>query len=105
MATQNIAIPTGENASLILSLATHIFENHGEEIGNAIIGKNFILTYLRSKAQKVESGGLDFAEPVMIAENSNFSHRSHYSQIDAAIQDPTREFKFDPVSLTGTIVI
>lgn len=105
MATQNIAVPTGENSSLILSLATHIFENHGEEIGDAAIGKNFVLAYIRSKAEEKTSGGLDFAQPVLIGENSNFSFRSHYSQIPSDIQDPTREFKFDPVTLSGTIVV
>lgn len=105
MATQNIAIPTSENASLILSLATHIFENHGKEIGDAVINKNFVLAWLRSKAEEKVSGGLDFAEPVMISENSNTGYRSHYSEIDADIQDPTRNFRFDPVTLDGTVVI
>jgi hypothetical protein len=105
MATQNVAIPTSENASMLAMLATHIFENHGAEIGDAVIGKNFALTYMRQKAESEESGGLDFAEPVMINENSNFGFRDHYSTIPADIQDPTREFKFDPVSLTGTVVL
>lgn len=105
MATQNIAIPTNENASLILSLATHIFETHGEEIGDAVINKNFVLAYMRQKAKKPTSGGLDFAEPVLIGENTNFDHRSHYSQIPGNIQDPTREFRFDPITLDGTLVI
>jgi len=105
MATQNLAIPTSESASLILSLATHIFENHGDEIGNAAINKNFVLAYLRSKSEEETSGGLDFAQPVLIGENSNFGFRDHYAQIPADYQDPTREFKFDPVTLSGTIVV
>lgn len=105
MATQSITINTGENASIIQSLATHIFETHGEEIGDAVIGKNFALTYMRSKAETPTVGGLDFAEPVMIAENSNFAFRNKYSQIDADIQDPFREFKFDPIVLDGTIAL
>lgn len=105
MASQNIAIPTGENASILASLATHIFENHGAEIGDAVIGKNFGLTWMRQKAESEESGGLDFAEPVMISENSNFAFRDHYSTIPADQQDPMREFKFDPVTLTGVVVI
>lgn len=105
MATQNITVNTGESAGLFQSLATHIFENHGKEIGDAVIGKNFALTYMREKAQEETQGGLDFAEPVMIGENSNFGFRGKYAQIDADIQDPTREFKFDPIPLTGTIVI
>ena len=105
MATQNVAIPTGENASILAMLATHIFENHGAEIGNAVIGKNFALTYMRQKAEQIESGGLDFAEPVLTTENSNFGFRDKYSQIPADQQDPTREFKFDPIVLTGVIPI
>ncbi len=105
MTTQNIAIPTGESSAQLLNLATHIFEAHGPEIGDAVINKNFVLAWLKEKAKEQVVGGLDFAEPVLIGENSNFSHRSHYSQIDANIQDPTREFRFDPVTLSGTIVI
>lgn len=105
MATQNIAVPTGEGAGIFAALATHILENHGPEIGDAVINKNFVLAYLRKKAESVEVGGLDFAEPVLTTANSNFAHRSHYTDIPATIQDPTREFKFDPVSLTGSIVL
>lgn len=105
MATQNIAIPTGENASILAMLATQIFENHNEEMGDAIINKNFVLAYLKSKAESVEVGGLDFAEPVLTSANSNFAYQNKYSQIAANQQDPMREFKFDPITLSGTIVI
>lgn len=105
MATQSITLNTGENSSIIQSLATHIFESHGAEIGDSVINKNFVLAYLKSKGKKMEVGGLGFAEPVMISKNSNFDHRSHYSQISADIQDPTREFKFDQATLSGTVVI
>lgn len=105
MATQNIAIPTGENASILAMLANHIFENHNKEMGNAVINKNFGLAYLKSKAESVEVGGLDFAEPVLTTANTNFAFRNKYSQIDANQQDPTREFRFDPVTLSGTVTI
>ncbi|HYE75521.1 MAG TPA: phage major capsid protein, partial [Blastocatellia bacterium] len=105
MATQNIAIPTGENASILAMLANHIFENHNKEMGDAVINKNFVLAYLNKKAERVEVGGLDFAEPVLTTANSNFAFRNKYSAIDANQQDPTREFRFDPVTLSGTIVI
>ena len=105
MATQNIAIPTGENASILAMLANHIFENHNKEMGDAVINKNFVLAYLKSKAESVEVGGLDFAEPVLQSANTNMAFRNKYSQIDANQQDPTREFRFDPITLSGTTVI
>lgn len=105
MATQNIAVPTGESASILAMLATHIFENHNKEMGDAIINKNFVLAYIKSKAETVEVGGLDFAEPVLISANQNFAFRNKYSQIDANQSDPTREFKFDPIVLDGVIAI
>ena len=105
MASQNIAIPTGENASILAMLATHIFENHNKEMGDAIINKNFVLAYLKSKAETVEVGGLDFAEPVLTSANTNIGFRNKYAQIPADQQDPSREFKFDPIVLDGTIVI
>lgn len=103
--TQNIAIATSENAEQILNLATHIFENHGPDIGDAIINDNWILANLMEKAEQKVAGGLDFAEPVMKSENGNFGFRSHYADIPADIQDPTRELKFDPKAITGTLVI
>lgn len=105
MASQNLAIPTGENASILAMLATHIFENHNKEMGDAIINKNFVLAYMKSKAERTEVGGLDFAEPVLTSENTNIGFRNKYAQIPADQQDPTREFKFDPITLDGTIVI
>lgn len=105
MSTNNIVVNSGESAGLFLSLATHIFENHGKEIGDSVIGKNFALSYMREKAKEKTSGGLDFAQPTMIGESSNFGFVGKYAQIPAAIQDPTREFKFDPIPLTGTVVI
>ncbi len=105
MATQNIAIPTGENASMLAMLANHIFENHNEEMGDAIINKNFVLAWLKSKAESIEVGGLDFAEPVLMTANSNFNFRDRYDEIPSDIQAPTREFRFDPVTLSGTIPI
>jgi len=93
------------NDTLLETLATHIFEHHGPEIGNAAIDKNFILAYLKSKGKKITSGGLDFAEPVMIGENGNFGFIDHYSGIPANMQDPTREFKFEPKTYAGTLVL
>lgn len=103
MATQNITIATSENASFIQTLASEIFENHNREIGDAVIAKNFALSYMKEKAENIEVGGLDFAEPVMITENTNFGFRSHVSDIPGQIQDFIREFKFEPLSLTGAI--
>lgn len=105
MATQNIAIPTMENASLIQTLASHIFENHNKEMGDAVINKNFVLSFLKRKAERIEVGGLDFAEPVLHSVNTNMAFRNRYSQISADYQDPTREFRFDPCTLSGTIPI
>lgn len=101
--TQTITLATSENSSFIQTLASEIFENHNREIGDAVIAKNFALTYMKEKAESIEVGGLDFAEPVMIAENSNFGYRSHVTDIPGAIQDFLREFKFEPMSLTGSI--
>ncbi len=105
MATQNVAIPTGENASILAMLANHIFENHNKEMGDAIINKNFVLAYLSKKAENVVVGGLDFAEPVLQEANTNFAFRDKYSEISANQQDPTREFRFDPITLSGTLVM
>ena len=101
MATISVA----NSDSILDTLATHIFENHGPEIGNAATNKNFILANLDRKGKKVVVGGLDFAEPVLKSENTNFGWRSHYTTIDANIQDPFREFKFEPKTMSGTIVI
>lgn len=102
-----LTIPSQEQSTNVFeALATHIFENHGEEIGNAAIKKNFTMAALEKKGSKrVVEGGLDFAEPILINENSNFGFRSHYDDIDAVIQDPTREFKFDPKVYDGAIVL
>lgn len=105
MATQNIAVPTGETQSFLESLATEVFENHGAEIGDAAINKNFALAWLREHAEKVEVGGLDFVEPVRINENSNFGHRSHYSDIPDNVQTPNNALRFDQVTLSGSIVL
>lgn len=105
MATQNLAIPTGETASILAMLATQIFENHNKEMGDAIINKNFALAYMKDKAESVEVGGLDFAEPVLTGANTNFGFRNKYSTIPADQQDPSREFKFDPIVLSGVIPI
>lgn len=93
------------NDAILESLATAIFEHHGAEIGDGAIKKNFAMAWLDRKGKKVVAGGLDFAEPVLIGENTNFGFRSHYSQIDADIQDPTREFKFEPMTYDGTVVL
>lgn len=104
MATQNIAIPTGVGSSYILSLAAHAFEYHAQEIANGIIGKNFLLSYLKKKGQLIIGGGLDFAFPILIGENSNISWSNRYAQSSGDVQDPVREFRYDPVVLKGPIV-
>lgn len=105
MAIQNISVPTGEGANFFLTLATHILEAKGAEIGDAITAKNFFIKWMESNSETVVDGGLDFAEPVLIAENENFEFRAKTAQIDANIQDMTREFKWDPVLLSGTLVL
>jgi hypothetical protein len=105
MATQNIAIPTGDSASLLATIATQCFENWNKEMGDAIINKNFVLAYLRSKAERVEVGGLDFAEPVLYSSNTNFGFDSKFAQIPSNYQTPTQAFRFDPVVLRGVVVI
>ena len=105
MATQNIAIPTGDGNTLLQTLATHIFENFNKEMGDAIINKNFVLAFLKSKAEREEVGGLDFAEPVMYQANSNFGFDNKFAIIPANYQTPTQAFRFDPVVLRGLVVI
>lgn len=105
MSTQNIAIPTGENSSLLATLATHCFEDWNKEMGDAIINKNFVLAYLKSKAERETVGGLDFAEPIMYTANSNFNFTNKYAQIPADYQTPTQAFRFAPMVLTGVVVI
>ena len=101
-----MSFSTANTDTLIDSLATHIFQHKGPEIGDAAINKNFTLAYLETKgSKKVVDGGLDFSEPIMIAENSNFGFRSHYSEIDANVQDPTRELQWEPQTYDGTVVI
>ena len=105
MATQNIAINTGETSGFLLGLASMIFEVHGEEIGDAVTTKNFLSAYLDTKGSVTTEGGLDIAEPVLISTNGNFAFRDKYSQIAANIADPLREFRFDWVQQTGSIAI
>lgn len=105
MATQNIAIPTGDGNTLLQTLATQIFENWNKEMGDAIINKNFVLAYLKSKAERVEVGGLDFAEPVLYSANTNFGFDNKFAVIPANYQTPTQAFRFDPVLLRGVVVI
>lgn len=105
MATQNIAIPTGDGNTLLQSLATHIFENFNKDMGDAIINKNFVLAYLKSKAEREEVGGLDFAEPIMYAPNTNFGFDNKFAIIASNYQAPTQAFRFDPVVLRGLVVI
>ena len=100
-----ITVPSQETA-LFETLATHIFENHGEEIGNAAINKNYTMMMLeKNGSKKVVDGGLDFAEPVLIQGNGNFAFRNPYATINADHQDPTRELKFDPKVYNGAIVL
>ena len=105
MATQNIAIPTGDGSSLLQTLATHIFENFNKDMGDAIINKNFVLAFLKSKAEREEVGGLDFAEPVMYSANTNFGFDNKFAIIPANYQTPTMAFRFDPIVLRGLVVI
>lgn len=105
MSTQNIAIPTADGASLLATLATQCFENWNKEMGDAIINKNFVLAYLKSKAERVEVGGLDFAEPVMYSSNTNFGFDSKFAIIPANYQTPTQAFRFAPMTLRGLMVI
>ena len=105
MSTQNIAIPTADGATLLATLATHCFENWNKEMGDGIINKNFVLAFLKSKAEREEVGGLDFAEPIMYASNSNFGFDSKFAIIPNTYQTPTQAFRFAPMTLRGLIVI
>lgn len=106
--TSNIAIPIATadgGAGLLATLATQMFENYSPQMGDAIINKNFSLAWLKSKAEKEVVGGLDFAEPIMKADNTNIGFRNKFAQIDANYQTPTDAFRFAPVVLDGTIPI
>ncbi len=105
MSTVNIAIPTADNSSLLATLATHCFESWNKDMGDAIINKNFVLAYLKSKAERETVGGLDFAEPVMYSANTNFGFDSKFAIIPANYQTPTQAFRFAPMTLRGLIVI
>lgn len=105
MSTQNIAIPTGDGNQLLQTLATHIFENFNKDMGDAIINKNFGLAFLKSKAEREEVGGLDFAEPVLYAPNTNFGFRPKFDIIPSDYQTPTQAFRFAPMTLLGVIPI
>src|SRR3990167_10903048 len=74
-------------------------------MGDAIINKNYILAYMKSKAESLEVGGLDFSEPVLTTGNSNFGYRNKRTEIPADAQNHVQEFKFDPIVLDGTVVI
>jgi hypothetical protein len=82
-----------------------MFENYNKEMGDAIINKNFALTWLKSKAEREEVGGLDFAEPVLKSANSNFGFRDKFAIIPSANQTPTDALRFAPAVLTGVIPI
>lgn len=103
--TQNIAIATADSSSLLATLATQMFEDWNPEMGDAIINKNFALTWMKANAKKTVVGGLDFAEPILYSSNSNFAFRDKFSQIPAAYQTPTQAFRFQPAPLTGVIPI
>lgn len=103
--TQNIAISTADSASLLATLATQMFEDWNPEMGDAIINKNFVLTWLKANATKTVVGGLDFAEPILVSSNSNFGFRDKFAQIPSNYQTPTNAFRFQPAPLTGVIPI
>jgi hypothetical protein len=105
--TSNVAIPipSAEGSSLLATLATQMFENYNKEMGDAIINKNFVLAYLKSKAEREEVGGLDFAEPVLKGANSNFAFRDKFAVIPSNYQTPTDALRFAPAVLTGVIPI
>lgn len=105
MSTVNLAIPTADGSSLLATLATHCFENWNKEMGDAVINKNFVLAFLKSKAEREEVGGLDFAEPIMYSANTNFGFDSKFAIIPATYQTPTQAFRFAPMTLRGLIVI
>lgn len=98
-------IYTANSDTLIETLASHIFKDYGAEIGNAAINKNFLYMLLDKKGKKMVVGGLDFTETLLTSENTNFAFRSHYSEIPAGQQDPTRTLSFEPMTLSGTVVI
>jgi len=103
--TQNIPIATADTSGLLATLATQMFEAWNPEMGDAIINKNFTLTWMKAHAEKTIVGGLDFAEPVLKAVNTNFGFRDKYAQIPANYQQPTDAFRFQPAVLTGVIPI
>jgi len=103
--TQNIPIPTADGAGLLATLATQMFENYNKEMGDAIINKNFALTWMKSKAEREEVGGLDFAEPVLNMANSNMGFRDKFAVIQADYQTPTQALRFAPAVLDGVIPI
>lgn len=98
-------IYTANTDTQIETLANHIFKDYGAEMGSAIIAKNFLYAILDKKGKKMTAGGLDFTETVITTENTNFGYRSHVSDIPANLQDPTKTLSFEPLSLTGTLVI
>jgi len=100
-----IPIPSAEGSTLLATLATQMFENYNKEMGDAIINKNFALAWLKSKAEREEVGGLDFAEPVMKSVNSNFGFRDKFAIIPSAYQVPTDALRFAPTVLSGVIPI
>lgn len=103
--TQNVAIATADSNSLLQTLATQMFEAWNPEMGDAIINKNFVLTWLKANATKTVVGGLDFAEPILKSSNSNFGFRDKFAIIPSAYQTPTDAFRFQPAVLTGVIPI
>lgn len=98
-------IYTANSDTLIETLANHIFKDYGEEMGSAIINKNFLYSLMDRKGKKMVVGGLDFTETLLTSSNSNFGYRSHYSEIPSDNQDPTRTLAFEPVTFTGTLII
>lgn len=101
MATQYVA----SNDTIIETLANHAFKDYGKELGNYVVGKHFGLAYLKKKSKVMVVGALDFTETLITSENSNFAMRSHYTEIPAAVQDPTKILSFEPMTLSGTLVI
>jgi len=106
--TYNIPVPLATadgGQSLLATLATQMFENYNPEMGDAIINKNFTLAWLKSKAEKEVVGGLDFAEPIMKAQNTNFGFTNKFTVLPSNYQTPTDALRFQVATLTGVVPI
>lgn len=106
MAESSISYATDSSVfPAIEALVLHNLPNFGS-MGDGIINKNFLLSYLkRKKSYIVVEGGLEAWHGLMNSENSNGKWQAHTATMSANLQDPADRLRFPWKTFTSAIVI